>query len=94
MDVELGGEEMTCEKLVSGKAVVFVCHGGKRDKRCGCGNVATYLCDYPLGGKKAGTTCGRALCERCKKSQPVTINKDYYKYYCEAHNNLVNGVGK
>lgn len=81
---------MTCEKLVSGETVIFVCHRGKRDKRCGCGNAATHLCDYPLGGKEAGTTCDRALCERCKKSQPVSINKDY----CEAHDRLVNEVAK
>jgi len=57
---------MTCRKAQIGDSTVIMCSRGKSTAtRCsvtGCQNAATYLCDYPLAGDKAGKTCDRPVC--------------------------------
>lgn len=57
---------MTCERIdLGGGATVITCGPRRRAKPCtvpGCRAPATILCDFPLKGAKAGTTCSKALC--------------------------------
>src|SRR5947209_5504430 len=40
---------------------MFVC--GRNVKVCGCGDMADYLCDAPIGD---GKTCDLPICESCR----------------------------
>ncbi len=84
--------------------MAFVCTRG-RTRRCRCGRPATALCDYPLAGRKKGTTCNTALCASCSArwdtSLPVQPSPDYRAKHgeldlCLAHHRIVlagNGPG-
>jgi hypothetical protein len=64
-------------------AAVFICGRRRRQNPCAsCGQPAVALCDFPLGGKTAGGTCDRPMCERCRHPQP---SKDRTVDYCRVH---------
>jgi hypothetical protein len=57
---------VTCTALeLAGGGVAIACTRGQRARRCSAcrANPAAVLCDGP--GRRAGTTCDRALCFRC-----------------------------
>lgn len=64
---------MPCKPLDFGGGVTgFSCQRGGRAAPCsvvGCTRPSVALCDFPLGGRKAGQTCHRALCESHRKTQ-------------------------
>lgn len=72
---------MRCTQIdLGGGAVAIVCSSRSRTKPCRqCGARSSRLCDYPLAGKKTGTTCDAPLCERCA----VKVGPD--RDYCRAH---------
>ena len=44
----------------------FACDFGKQKKPCtgpGCHQAGAAVCGFELGGRLAGTKCGRAVCE-------------------------------
>lgn len=53
----------TVTTLPGGQRAI-VCTARGRQKRCGCGNPSTKLCDWKVPSKKSGT-CDAPLCERC-----------------------------
>lgn len=60
----------------------LMCSRGGRRTKCatpGCSGRADFLCDFPLAGKRAGKTCSRAMCERCRRAQSPGVD------YCEPH---------
>lgn len=62
--------------------LVIICGPRGRIAGCqtpGCNKIHTTLCDYPLEGPKAGTTCDRKMCDSCATS--VGPDRDY----CPAH---------
>jgi len=62
---------MYCDRIPIAGGVAIVSRGGRRPacEVVGCRGRADFQCDYPLKGKKAGKTCDRHLCERCRISQ-------------------------
>lgn len=42
----------------------IACVKGARRQRCGCGSLATLLCDWKVKAKRTGT-CDKPLCEVC-----------------------------
>jgi len=73
---------MPCERIPFAGGVAIVCSRGRRRQRCatpGCGGDAVALCDFPLAGRKSGTTCSRAMCARCVRPQGESVD------YCAAH---------
>ncbi len=77
---------MTCYPISGpdGRVTGFVCTRGEHKKRCkGCRDAfATKLCDFRLGGSKAGKTCDVALCERCAVKRGEAD-------YCRVHASLL-----
>jgi hypothetical protein len=75
---------MHCRDIViDGKVVGIACGSRSRPKPCKqCGARSTRLCDYPLAGKKRGTTCDAPLCDRCA----VKVGPD--RDFCRPHANL------
>lgn len=55
---------------------IMYLHGDLGDHCADCGDVASHLCDYPIGGDK---TCDRKLCERHGR----TVGDDMH--YCRTH---------
>ena len=60
---------MTCTRTDLGNGVsVTTCSRGRR-RRALCSVCRLHehelLCDYPLRGAKAGSTCSRKLCRKC-----------------------------
>lgn len=70
--------------------VAHVCSRGVRTKACSsCGAPrAPFLCDWPLAGKRAGATCSRALCARCRNVQPAVDGQAEPLDYCGPHHQL------
>lgn len=62
-----------------GGETIITCTRGSHVHRCACGRPARYQCDYQLTGSKAGKTCDRWLCDRCR----VSMGGD--KDLCLAH---------
>jgi hypothetical protein len=63
---------MPCDRLdLEDGTSAWICTSGRaRPKPCSsCGAPAHYQCDFPLAGKRAGATCDRFLCERCRRPQ-------------------------
>jgi hypothetical protein len=63
---------MACRTIGAAPGVtVIACTRGQRTKPCkACGGRATQLCDFPLAGPKAGTTCDAPLCKAHAYSDP------------------------
>lgn len=74
---------MPCEKTdLGGGNFAITCSRGQRTPACktpGCGGRGQFLCDYPLEGKRAGKTCDRPMCDRCRVS--MGPGRDY----CASH---------
>lgn len=73
--------------------IVHVCRRGRRRKSApcdvpNCNAEHQKLCDYPLGGKKAGQTCDKKICDAHATS--VGHNKDY----CPPHAKLAERKGE
>jgi hypothetical protein len=69
---------MPCRTI--GNAIV--CSRGQRMPACsepGCSWRGELLCDYPLAGAKAGSTCDRPICR--KHAKLVGPNQ----HYCPSH---------
>lgn len=72
---------------------VFICRRGQ-NHRCatsGCDGTSIALCDFPLTGAKAGQTCSRRMCAKCKRTQrPPSFGGDGHDGidYCPAHDRL------
>ncbi|MCA9686550.1 MAG: hypothetical protein KC457_30560 [Myxococcales bacterium] len=79
---------MACKQIDLGNgATAIVCTRDRREPcPCGSGLPVSRLCDFELGGRKAGSTCSDKLCDRCASSPPGT-DLDY----CQAHARLVDG---
>lgn len=58
---------MTCKKITTGDGVIIIACSRTRARPCReCGRgKATKLCDFPLKGSKAGSTCDAPLCAKC-----------------------------
>ncbi|HZJ67654.1 MAG TPA: hypothetical protein VFD36_29325 [Kofleriaceae bacterium] len=52
-----------------------------------CGTLCESLCDFPLRGKKAGRTCSKRICDKCKR----TVGKDLD--LCPIHDKYVRDHG-
>lgn len=52
--------------LDGGDFAITCTSGAKRAAPCDCGSPHAFLCDFPLSGEKAGQTCDRRLCSRCR----------------------------
>lgn len=64
---------MPCRPItLPGGVTGLVCSRGRaRTKPCvECGEPGDLLCDFPLKGRKAGSTCSRPICTRCSSSKP------------------------
>lgn len=76
---------MNCRTVAAGPGfTAIVCSRGVRRKRCstnGCVGTEVALCDYPLSGRKAGKTCDRSMCARCRHAQGPDVD------YCPVHAN-------
>src|SRR3990167_2536674 len=75
---------MPCDTIFDdhGNPIGIACSRGTRAARCGtpdCNAASVALCDYPLAGRKAGKTCDRRMCTKCRTS--VGKNVDH----CPAH---------
>jgi len=69
---------------VDGRIIGVVHQRGRRRQRlCGCGVEAEFLCDFPLRGAKAGMTCSALLCSSCASVVRVTTMGPIH--YCAAH---------
>lgn len=79
---------MTCESIHLGNGVSFIgCGPKKKPKPCEtCGEASSKLCDYKLTGKRAGKTCGAAICARCA----VSIGPD--EDLCPTHDRFVKAI--
>lgn len=77
---------MVCRKIDLGNgATAIVCSRGQRERcNCGSGKPVSRLCDFELGGRKAGKTCSAKLCDSCSSSV-VGSDGDY----CSAHARLL-----
>lgn len=64
---------------------MIICTRGAQRKYCACGRRSRFLCDFPLKGAKAGQTCDKNLCDRCRV-QVVVDGKNLD--YCSAHYHL------
>lgn len=65
--------------------IIYACNRLADLPQCraaGCAGRATYKCEFPLRGKKAGQTCDRPLC------RPHAVLKGD-KSYCEGHARLL-----
>lgn len=63
---------MTCTRIdLGGGFTGFACSRGRRPQAAPCSACKDrpheLLCDHPLSGKAAGTTCSAKLCRRCAK---------------------------
>lgn len=53
----------------------------------GCTGTSAALCDWPLGGAKAGQTCSRSMCDGCRtRARP---GRDYCRAHAELGKSLV-----
>ncbi len=63
---------------------IFICRRRGSAPPCsvaGCGKPSVAKCDWPLGGKRAGSTCDRDLCRDCRTARPGGPDVDH----CPAH---------
>jgi hypothetical protein len=67
---------MPCHHVNIDGISAIVCTGRQRRKRCACGAVAPYLCDWKMG---AGKTCDRPICQ----AHAEEVAKD--KHLCPEH---------
>lgn len=63
---------MGCALVTVADGIGFVCGGGVQPCHS-CGQVADYLCDYPIGD---GKTCDLPLCEECRHKVADPHNAD------------------
>jgi hypothetical protein len=55
-----------CERIQLNGGAIFACTRGADRPRCyHCKRFAELVCDYPLTGTKAGSTCDRLICAKC-----------------------------
>ena len=83
---------MACEVIrdKNGQSGMIICSRGQRLAQCqivGCHNSQSALCDYPLGGARAGATCDMKLCNLHRVQQP---GRD--RDYCPAHAKLAREI--
>lgn len=91
---------MGCEikRDAEGRLEYIACSRGRTPSRCasgcaGAGRVVA-LCDYPLSGKRAGTTCSRPLCAACRRAVvDAGVHAKDGVDLCPAHHALVEAAG-
>jgi hypothetical protein len=87
---------MHCKGVVNhlapdGSTVTAIVCGRRETKPCVvCKGAAGLLCDWPLTGPKAGSTCSRALC--AKHAFQPTTGVDYCPAHAEVHRQLVDAL--
>lgn len=98
------GCNLTYDK--NGRLVMAICGSGVKADPCHvCGKPHAKLCDFPLGGEKAGQTCDRKLCgrhanafdpNRLPESIKSRLRHEYDTFdLCAAHLRHVNSqIGK
>ncbi len=87
---------MTCNVSQEGAVTVFSCTRGAEGPRCvceGCGRRSIHSCGYQLGGRKAGQSCGRALCGSHGTEFP-TVGPTGTARFCPPHARMAmeNGI--
>lgn len=75
---------MACEVQRQGGETLILCSRGSRRPRCSsCGAPgAELLCDYPLKGRRTGSTCSKPICRRC------AVHREPDHDLCPAHARL------
>lgn len=60
---------MGCRGFSGKDVTVFLCDRRPAETHAcqSCGRPARESCEFPLGGPKAGTLCGRHICQSCSK---------------------------
>jgi hypothetical protein len=79
---------MRCTRIAVPGGIGFVCSSREPRKSCSCGRASTALCDYPLTGSKAGKTCDKPLCDRCRVRIGDNVDR------CPAHHALEQQAAK
>ncbi len=70
-------------KLPGGGSAIICSRGPRRKPCCHCGRPSDKLCDFPLTGAKAGSTCDRPVCEN------HAIHREPDTDYCPTHGRMV-----